>query len=165
MTRLEELQNVLHEANNLKMNVEARQREREQELMAKMREQLDYIFGQEWRIAVDAVNKASAEYTIERNKVNEQKSLESLPYPVGTKLFEWETKQWTNEFRKTNRVAVLEIYKQGDALPVNTRWSRPEVGDMVLRILKKDGTVGSKVEVFRDYLKSWWLPEGVVKTK
>jgi len=37
------------------------------------------------------------------------------------------------------------------------RWSRPSPGDLIVRLLKNDGTKGTRLERYN----SWWNPEGV----
>jgi hypothetical protein len=58
---------------------------------------------------------------------------------------------------------VIEIYKEGDAYPSRSRWNRPAVGEIVVRMLKKDGSKSIEAEkyCFAEYAKEYWLPEGV----
>jgi hypothetical protein len=64
---------------------------------------------------------------------------------------EWNYPRYGHDYTlyKTKNKAVLQVFKQGDHVPANVRWGRPSVGSLVLRSLKKDGTLGAAVEEWR----------------
>lgn len=82
-----------------------------------------------------------------------------LPYPIGTRLVEWEMKRYpVNGYVKTGRIGMVEVCTRKTEHPDNMRWSRPRLGDWFVRHLKKDGTPGKQYEI---RWKENWLPEGM----
>lgn len=90
----------------------------------------------------------------------------TLPYPIGTKMIGW-AKEKLSRFRTVDHYSpmatgVIEVFVSGSEVPANTRYHLPAIGDVVVRIHKKDGSLGKNVEMLFD---SWgnkykWLPEG-----
>ena len=87
-------------------------------------------------------------------------ALETLPKGV---LVEWGHpkfyRSWERGPLKPLRRAVLEVCTPTTKLPMNQTWNRPKLGDVFLRILKKDGTPGLAVERY-DPGRRNWIPEG-----
>lgn len=85
--------------------------------------------------------------------------------PVGTRCFEWCI---SNKYGapkgllKTGRVGVVEVITAASEHPANLKYSKAHRGDIVLRLLKKDGKPGR-------YLTGWdknnFWPEGVDPNK
>lgn len=98
-------------------------------------------------------------------KIEAAESGEGLPYPLGTVVVKWENPScYGNTFphRATDERARLEVFKTGDEYPLNRgSYSRPDPGQLVLRLLKKNGTPGINVLRFGNDMATYWLPEGV----
>jgi hypothetical protein len=147
-------------------DVEKRRRDREQVLMAELNATLKAEFGAE-RNAAEAAKKVAEEAV--KAEVDRIRSIESeaaVPYPVGTKLIGWKRSRnaWTSsrDWSKSGVVGVMEIFKAGDEVPANIRWNTPVAGQIVIRLLKKDGSKAARVEIWNDsYMRNCWLPEGV----
>jgi hypothetical protein len=166
--KIKELEDAWIKARLANSAVEVRRREREYELMKEVRAKLDAEFGAELAATIKVEREASVVLEVEKDRVRELESLAKLPYPVGTVLVEWEYPRWSHDgskLKKSGNRAVLQLYKQGDPLPGNSRWNRPRVGELVLRYLKKDGTPGMNVKAWQDRYEGEWMPEGVEPKK
>lgn len=152
----------LDEAMRVRMEVERRQYDRKGELEKALRETLYAEFGAE----MEAAQSAERKLRDELREASDAFALENVtpPHPEGTVLVEWNPPHWsTNACRPTGRKGVVQVYRAGDPLPLNARWSVPRVGDVVIRELKKDGTPAKAVvAVWRDgsKMEDYWLPEG-----
>jgi len=73
----------------------------------------------------------------------EAASLTSLPHPEGTIYEEWERRWPIKVSNQTGRLAILTIWRKDDPgyKPIGI-FSRPQRGDIILRLLKKDGKPG-----------------------
>jgi hypothetical protein len=91
--------------------------------------------------------------------------LASLPKGV---LVEWgrprDTRGWERDRKKIAlRRGVLEVRTSETVLPANVgSWRLPVIGEVFIRILKKDGSPGMAVESYRPNPAgvNAWLPEG-----
>lgn len=164
-TVLTELQRVMAAKTEAFYDVERRQSDRKIVLMAALNETLKAEFGAERNAAEAAKRLAEEAVKAEADRIREIESKASLPYPVGTKLVEWKIGRnaWesSRDWSKTGVVGVMEIFKAGDEVPENIRWNKPVVGQIVIRHLKKDGSKAARVEVWNDYMRVCWLPEGM----
>ena len=116
----------------------------------------------ETKVSAEAA-KAASELRLEMERRALVAAAEKIPYPVGTRMVLWTAGSYApGVFRASQTRGILEIFKAGDEFPLNMRWSRPAVGDVVVRTLTKDGQLGKKVERLKDrnYLAKW-VPEGV----
>jgi hypothetical protein len=55
---------------------------------------------------------------------------------------------------------LATVFTAESAWPNNQRWSRPEIGDVVVRPLKKDGKPAANCLVIGAWRTGIWLPEG-----
>lgn len=89
-------------------------------------------------------------------------------YPVGTVLKEWTNDAGEKWYRRTipweltGNSGVLEVVTPDFVHPGNLPdYSRADVGDVVLRLHKKNGEAGSKyVRHWQNQWRGCWLPEG-----
>lgn len=164
-TKLTELQAAMGVATSAFNELERRIYARKGELEDGVRKALNDEFGAEKKALQDAKWSAEVLCREEANRVRRAKSMVSLPWPVGTKLVEFEPPRGGSLDKKmvpTGEKAVLEVYEDGDPVPMNARWHRPSPGQVVLRLLKKDGTPGTKVECWNSYaMVNRWYAEGV----
>ena len=162
-SKLESLQQALAQAEEKRRGVEARWRIRKSELDAKTEKMLRCEMGAELDAAKEQVSIATAAEKVQADIDRRTESEKILPYPEGTRLYEWK-----HEFRfgggnvvKSGKVGIIQLFKEGDALPANMgTWHRPYDGQIVIRELKKDGTPGLKVYDWREWMFGHWLPEG-----
>lgn len=84
------------------------------------------------------------------------------PYPLGTKLYEWDRPGRGKPFTLTGRCAVVEVVtrKSQYHFPENAKWGLPNLGRCFARILKKDGTLSKQFIRECDFAALHWLPEG-----
>jgi len=85
------------------------------------------------------------------------------PYLPGTRMVEWECPRWSNfkpeDRRLTSRVGILEVITSTSEHPANKTNGLANRGDLVIRVLKKDGTPSKAYElVNRGQYR--WVPEG-----
>ena len=84
-----------------------------------------------------------------------------IPYPIGTKMVYWEKENFSDGWRAPCIYGVLEVFKKGDDYSSNLRWNAPNPGDIIIRVLTKDGKPGKKFEkLFRGH-RHEWVPEGL----
>lgn len=90
-------------------------------------------------------------------------------YPEDTVLFEWTSINYTRPqaYKLTGRKGIVKIYNHSIDISCLSRWGRPKEGDIILLLVKKDGSTGKKFENITDhwegelnYKARYWLPEG-----
>ena len=143
---------------------------------ARARERRDALA--EYTIALDARLKEKYDEQIraareEEARVHaalmEEREKEALarqyPYPLGTVMVEWESQRYSYRDdpklrRLTGRRGVLEVITSTSEHPGNRSYSLAGPGDLVIRILKKNGKPG-RDDVSRDWrMRGNWVPEG-----
>jgi hypothetical protein len=88
-------------------------------------------------------------------------------YPQGTLVFLWKRKNshsWfnNNPIEKTEQSGVVTIYDGTQKIASVSSYRMPKIGDVIVLLNKKDGTVGLKFEVIstygsmNNYTKSWY---------
>lgn len=81
------------------------------------------------------------------------------PYPIGTKLYEWESQDWSgSRWSQTGNVGVIEVWTAESERSANNTYSLPSRGDYCIRVLKADGTPSKRVITMA--LANNWHPEG-----
>lgn len=116
----------------------------------------------EWELAKKEKEEAEANYKKARDEKNIESAKATMKFPEGSIVVRWEKPRWSynsNEIKRGER-AKVEIFRDGDEIPDNMRWSRPYVGKVIYRYLKKDGTTGKKFETgdWDFHLESELLP-------
>lgn len=87
--------------------------------------------------------------------------------PIGGKVVEWKSKfRYTpGGFVPTGVTGVIELCTHDSKFGNNVSdYSKPDIGKLFIRILKKDGTPSLKFDAkytLGDELPYWWHPEGV----
>lgn len=118
--------------------------------------------------------KAAREAEWEANRAHEAAMAKAAAantgwLPVGTKVFEWvRPGRWARAgepMRKSGRVGVVEVCTHESFFAGNARYSRPSVGQVFVRLLKKDGSPSLKVVEGWRLCREDWLPEGVSPNK
>ena len=149
------------EANNKLRLIGCARREREHALNVVTRATLATEFDEQLNAATIAVRDAKK--ALEDAKVAAAPS--HAKYPIGTVLLEWarHTERFSSKqfpLQLTGVRGVLEVFTAESAWPENQRWSRPGIGDVVVRPLKKDGKPAAKCLVLGEWRTGVWLPEG-----
>jgi hypothetical protein len=158
---IEELGKILNQKRLVRCDIERRMELRRSELADEIRVKLNDEFGAELSVARNDEAKSEAEWRAERGRENLVASAAKLPYPEGAILRKWRYECYSKVWRVECGEFVLQVFREGDKIPRNYRWGkRPNVGDVVLRALKKDGMPSLAVERWNDYMKKSVLPKG-----
>lgn len=143
---------------------EDRRRALEQEARVRIAAQIDEEFP-EWRQANDQATEAQRAFYDARIE-DARARLSAMNYGRGV-LVEWETKkgQWFSERKnwhyESGRRGTIEVVDRNTQFPDNMAdYRRPALGDMIIRLLKKDGTPSKQVINLMNGIPNWWLPEG-----
>lgn len=118
---------------------------------------LDRKYGERIQALKAAEVAAEAEYNAERV------ATATPPYPVGTVLIGW--KDVAHSYARAQNwqavaKGVVEIADGNTVYPANTKSAYKHAhGTVLVRLLRKDGTPGPKVERLGDWPHKW-LPEG-----
>ena len=163
------LEKILADAEKARYKIESKYNDRKSELYQEADEKVNAELGSEFAAARSAESKASMALKDAEDAERLAGASSKLPYPEGTIVCGWKGRpgwSWSlnPDMDRTGKRGVIEIYKEGDAYPSNrSRWNLPKTGDIVVRMLKKDGSKGIEAEnyIFTDYAKDYWLPEGV----
>ena len=164
---IESIEKTLHDARKLRYEVESRYEARKSELYREVSNKLNAELGGELSAARSAEGNAAEALRNAENAERLVGASSKLPYPEGPIVRGWESSRspWAAyRMNRTGKCGVIEIYKEGDAYPSNrSRWSLPKAGEIVVRILKRDGSKGIEAEKynFAECAKEYWLPEGV----
>lgn len=115
---------------------------------------LDSCHGAALREARDEARKATNEFWADR--VARHKTGEGAQFALGSLLRKGRRGSWPNNKIVAYEYGIYEVYEPGAPLPENSAWySRPDQGDYILRICKKDGSPGIKIE--KGNLYGWEL--------
>ena len=132
----------------------------ERELMEELRKRVSEKYGEQEIKACKEYSEAARAVKEEMDRRRVLAGEAGVPHPVGTRMAQWKRVLFGDGWRTSGVYGVLEVFKKGDDYPLNMRYSAPNPGDIIVRILTKDGKPGRKFErmgVFRD---SAWMPEG-----
>lgn len=85
---------------------------------------------------------------LERNNAED----DNAPCPIGTKVRRKKNVSHGYTPSYVEETGILALVTRETRLPANTAtYSRPKVGSFIVRILKKDGTPGTRLDRFRVY--------------
>jgi len=120
--------------------------------------------GNNLQLAEDLLAESRKRLTAEVDRLHLASSASLLPYPEGTVVEEMRRPKhsFNGALRPTGKEGVLQIFRAGDKYPSNLgAYSVPDVGDVVVRDLKNDGTPGLMV---RELCGCWssWYKDGVM---
>lgn len=160
MSDLEELQRVAKEKYEALMSIQWSRHKMESELEEEVRKKVKEKFGEAERKASKEHGEADCALKTELERIRVAESESKIPFPVGTKMVLWERERFSDGWRTPCVFGILEVFKKGDAYPVNLRWNAPTPGDIIVRILTKDGKPGIKTEKYSVWRNKAWVPEG-----
>lgn len=88
---------------------------------------------------------------------------EGAPYPLGTRMVEWEWVPRGSALRMVNgRIGIFEAVTSASEHPGNlASYSMAKIGDYVIRLLKKDGARSLQYVTMGWDMRNRWRPEGV----
>jgi hypothetical protein len=148
-------------------------------LLAKARADIDALIETEFREKLDAAQTEAdyADHQTDLARIEAGTLLLQQSNYRDMVLVEWEMRQnlWftENKYKKfpSGRKGKLEVRKLDTVIPANIKFDVPVLGEVFIRILKKDGTPGIQLaQMSRDLrtnqkdgrlqLPSLWLPEG-----
>lgn len=125
-----------------------RRNERQKRISAFIAE-LDEELGARFDDPLEEAEKVLAEAESVRDKAREDAALSGpLSRFVGVEVEEWRSGRWEiGELKRTCNRGVMEIWTAKSAAPVNfASWRKPEIGHLVVRLLKKDGAPSLRFE-------------------
>ena len=160
MSDLKELQRVAKEKNEALLVIQSQRCQMELELQAEVDKKVREKFGETENKALIEFNEASKALKMEEEKIAVEKSLGKIPFPIGTKMVRWERVRFGDGWRTPCVFGTLEVFKKGDEYPRNMRWNAPNPGDVIVRILTKDGKPSKKFDQYRVCPNIAWVPEG-----
>lgn len=151
-----------HEAQDARRNFE---RKLTEEFHAHLARELE-AGGYDKRVRAANIAENEAQQLVEAEKERIALSETLHPYSLGTRMVEWSYprrlySQATVQNRVlTGRVGVLEIITNKSEHPANKTYGLAERGELVIRILKKDGTPSKVYERLNRRWNLQWVPEG-----
>lgn len=124
----------------------------------------------EWKERISALSESAktAKKAMEDAEIADAMDGGRCKYAIGTVLLEWKRSSYgfrTNPLRLTGRRGVVEVITRDSAHPNNRNYSRASAGDVVVRLLGKNGKPGI---LYSTDINSWrakWFPEGVDAAK
>jgi hypothetical protein len=167
MTTLEELQQAYNDASWKHIALVSAKSDEENALIAAVRKEMSDKHDAGIGAAAKVLMEARKALQAEEDRITLEEAKGRAPYPVGTKVYEWELQgDWNNnrhgysrEAHLTGRVGRVELVTRDVVILDTMTWSRPSVGTYIIRLLKKDGTPSKRFERRPDWTR--WLPEGV----
>lgn len=91
---------------------------------------------------------SAAELLLNNEKDRIARTGEGGPFPVGTKVAEWEQDRWSRKWKAPVKFGVIECITRDSLHAGNVSdWSRAKLGEFVIRHLKKDGTPSAKYTI------------------
>lgn len=119
----------------------------------------------EYRDALEAAAQKERDWcaALDRARVQHAKASGVLGFVPGDRVQRTVRKyggSWSRDVRKVVEVGIVEVVTPDTEFPVNdSAWRRPRVGEIIVRLLKKDGTPG---RLYERLLKRTWGPGAVV---
>lgn len=174
--KLDELRTQSDIARNRYYRITAARSTEEQDEYSLIRKRLAEKYGAEEEAARQEFNAAEKELRdeVERRAIENAKPA----FPVGTKVAEWRDDtslycSWKNNHKPqwmlTGTKGIVEVVTKGSEFPSNMRWHRPSVGAVIVRLCKKNGTLGLMFDNIsstgNNGCNFQWLPEGVEPAK
>lgn len=114
--------------------------------------------------------ESQAREALEKEKTRIALEETKHPYPLGTRMVEWEYLHRHSyvfnpaDRRLTGKVGILEVITPTSEHPTSTVRSRARPGDLVIRLLKKDGSPSKLYVIVPSRTRTWgqmyWVPEG-----
>lgn len=122
---------------------------------AKAAAEIDKRYGNQRAAALDDVSATG------RALVAAKDSLPDHPW-TGKRVYKIERvyERWSSRVRSEIRhEGVVETRRSATTLPAKQRWGLPQLGEGFVRLLKKDGTPGAKIDSLSGYRSDWKLSE------
>lgn len=168
MSALFALQQALRDAIRARSIAQDARRDFERKLTEEFRARLVRELeagGYNERVHATTIAENEAQRLVEAEK--ERIALEETthPYPLGTRMVEWEyprlyRQETVQDRRLTGRAGTLEIITDKSEHPGNKTYGLADRGELVVRILKKDGTLSKTYERVNRPWSLRWVPEG-----
>jgi hypothetical protein len=141
--KLQSLIDARNSASDALYEVEKARREKKDRLIDEVNQSLEAEFN-EVIIALSAkVDEAKKLLDEERSRI--AKASQDHPYPLGTLMYEYNVGKLDRKKFKTGKEGIFEIVTNETQFPANIAY-RKEIGKYIVRVLKKDGTPGLKIE-------------------
>jgi len=164
-TKSQQLRGLQYTAVNELRNAESMRDSQIRELVREFESKTSARIHAEWEARIDELRNAAQLATIAADEatVAEVREGGSI-FPLGTKMIEWGTEKYAyrgSPLKPTGKSGVVEVIDRNSTHPANRNWSRASVGHVVIRIAKKDGSLGTNYVTAGWNQFGNWHPEGV----
>ncbi len=164
MANIDELQSAYNKAwsrgRELESEISRFKSEKRDAFEAALQAEVSARYGVQLRASNEAIGLAQRQLSEEKERI--ALTGDGAPYPLGTRLVQWEWPRWGGKPAPTKHMGIVDAITSKSEHPANVRYGRAQIGQYVVRLIKKDGTTSSKYHLWRDYMKNSWLPEGEV---
>lgn len=166
MTELERLFERRIEAVGEFRKLQDKQKKELAEAIAIEEKRLTAEFNSKYGKAIKAAHDAAKESIVAYEAALIAGTTTNMPFPAGTKLIGWGKEKHHGWGPNKNPIKILatgfvEIVKRDTVFPGNaSKYHRPEVGGVIVRLAKANGTAGLSFDKYQ-YGKYRWLPEGL----
>lgn len=171
MTRLEKAEMREFEVTRVCRELREERDAKVSKLVEAFRSKVQQEADAEYRDRMEAAQVEYAAADVELNAARLEDAAATIKWPVGTVVCAWDRPRC----RLTGKIkgdwhciakGIVEIITHESEHPDNlNKYSRSDIGTVVVRLLKKDGTPGRKYEVLGHWRTKSWLPEGQMPGK
>ena len=165
MSKLEELEACLKANKDYHDGLKRQRDDKLRVMVIEINKTLSAEFGDAISKAFENEANARKEFEAERDRIAVEEAPSKIKFPEGTVMVKWARAWYDGHYTPTEKYKLC-IFRQGDPLPGNIgKWKVPNVGDVVMRKILKDGSLSARVEEFgsgyRLLVPEGQVPEGV----
>ena len=169
---LEKLESAVRAASAAHWKVDNERHEAHRDLISRARSEIAEAMSREFGKRLEATASIVRAATAARDAARiELANAGGGKYRPGQKMVEWRRKPAYAsgpDYSVTGRVGLIEVYTNDTVVPerFHRSYRKPEIGELVLRPMKADGTPGVKIEMARGWSGDRtefhnWFSEGV----
>ena len=151
MSEIERLENAVQKARNAEQAMQQKRAEKRRRLLNAEVDRIDAELAAEYGDRLKTLHEAryAAEQIMLAAKEKAALKGDGAPWPVGTRLQKWAKRsRWESEYHPLEEFGVLEAVTRELKFAENrSGYSIPAVGTYIIRLEKKDGTLGLKFVV------------------
>lgn len=117
--------------------------------------EIDNRYSNQRGALLDDVRSAERELIAARDRLPDHPWTGKRVYKI-----EKEYARWSSQVISKTRVeGIVETRRSDTVFPANKRWGLPAIGEGFVRLLKRDGTPGTKIDSLTGYKSEWLLAE------
>lgn len=114
-------------------------------LVSEATKKIDEIIRDKYAEKLEALRIAATEAQVEMEKDTVERAKASSTYPVGSKVWVWQRKYnyfaYSSTWCKVG-TGIIEVVSHDSVFQANMKNSAPIIGTIIVRMHKKDGTIG-----------------------